>query len=324
MSAERELKELKRKIVERRALFASICLHLILFISMAFLWPSEMAYKKVRSIEAATVTLLELPKVEEKIPIPPKVKPQKPKLTPKPTKPVKLNPQIDPSEKLPKLEGHLVTYRNLKDIFLPEPSRQKIRSSDEASSEKLPDIIPHRKRSEVRELEGSLDSVKTHSVISNEAFALPPPKRSISTEDEKSRGRNSKGEGREGKEGKASNYSPSAQIGLPTERLTTKGIQPKSPAFRITGEVTGRKVVYWPPNPEAKSEETGEVELRFWVTPDGSVFNIIIKKKSGSPLLDRLAREYVEKIRFAELDRRFEPRNQWGDITIDFTRFKSQ
>lgn len=295
--------------IQRGAWFIAICLHLVLFVSMPFLWPSEFKYRKAQILEAANVTLLELPKVEEKIQKISKIKPEKIKLPPDL---IRLNPLIKPSEQLPKVEGQLIAIRNLKETFLSESSRSKSRFSGETISDRVPEFMPRLKRTESRDLEGSLDSIKTHSFSSDDTISLPIPKHSPSTENETIKGKA---------------YSASTQIMAPPERPTrreTPQVKEPPPGFSISGEVAGRKIAYQPPEPTVNVGEGSEVILRFWVTPSGDVFNISIKKKAGFPILEKLAREYIEKYKFTELDKRFEQRNQWGDIAIDFTRRKSK
>ena len=90
-------------------------------------------------------------------------------------------------------------------------------------------------------------------------------------------------------------------------------------AGEITGEIAGRKVVSWPKPPEDyKGTAGGSATIKFWVDPSGSVIRVEISKKSGSPKLDRMAREFVEQIRFAELPKNFQQRTQWGQIPISF------
>lgn len=93
--------------------------------------------------------------------------------------------------------------------------------------------------------------------------------------------------------------------------------------IQITGgEVQGREVEDWPDIPEYLGKEVGRVVLKFWVTPQGDVINVQTKLKAGDPQLEKLAKRYVEGIKFASLHKRAKQRNQWGEITIDFTKKK--
>ena len=86
------------------------------------------------------------------------------------------------------------------------------------------------------------------------------------------------------------------------------------------GTVKGRSVDYWPDIPEHPGKESGEVALKFWVTPQGNVNKVEIKTKAGDPALEKKAKEFVKAIKFAPLAKREEQKNQWGEITIDFTQ----
>jgi len=88
------------------------------------------------------------------------------------------------------------------------------------------------------------------------------------------------------------------------------------------GDVQGRMVEYWPEVPEYSGKDVGKVVLKFWVTPQGDVFNVQAKLKAGNPLLEKLAKRFVEEIKFAPLPKRAKQKNQWGEITIDFIQKK--
>jgi TonB family protein len=90
------------------------------------------------------------------------------------------------------------------------------------------------------------------------------------------------------------------------------------------GDVQGRMVEYWPEVPEYSGKDVGKVVLKFWVTPQGDVFNVQTKLKAGNPVLEKLAKRFVEEIKFAPLPKRAKQKNQWGEITIDFIQKKAQ
>ena len=107
--------------------------------------------------------------------------------------------------------------------------------------------------------------------------------------------------------------SPDEQLG-PSDEVA-------KPSFAgdISGEIAGRKVVFWPKPPEGyKGTEGGSAVIKFWVDPAGNVIRVEISKKSGNPRLDRRAKEYVEQIRFEELPQDVQKKVQWGEIPIDF------
>ncbi len=90
-------------------------------------------------------------------------------------------------------------------------------------------------------------------------------------------------------------------------------------AGEISGELAGRKVVFWPKQPGTyKGTEGGSATLKFWVDPAGSVTKVEISKKSGNPRLDTIAKEYVLQVRFEELPENVQRKAQWGEMSIDF------
>jgi TonB family protein len=87
----------------------------------------------------------------------------------------------------------------------------------------------------------------------------------------------------------------------------------------ITGDIIGRGVVFWPKQPQGyKGTASGSATIKFWVNPAGNVTRAETIKKSGDPRLDRIAEEYVRKIRFEELPENFEQKMQYGEISISF------
>lgn len=87
----------------------------------------------------------------------------------------------------------------------------------------------------------------------------------------------------------------------------------------IRGEIAGRRVIAWPKLPdEIKETQGGSTTLEITVDPAGNVINVRIIKKSGSPKLDMIAKDYVEQIRFEALPKNVQQRNQKGEIMIDF------
>ena len=86
-----------------------------------------------------------------------------------------------------------------------------------------------------------------------------------------------------------------------------------------SGDVQGRIVESWPEIPQYTGKDVGKVVLKFWVTPQGDVFNVQTKLKAGNPLLVKLAKRFVEDIKFAPLPKGAQQKNQRGEITIDFS-----
>lgn len=87
----------------------------------------------------------------------------------------------------------------------------------------------------------------------------------------------------------------------------------------IRGEVAGRKVIFWPRlSEEVKGTEGGSATLEITVGPAGNVTKVKIVKKSGNNTLDRIAIGYVKQIRFEELPKSVQQKDQRGEIIINF------
>lgn len=87
------------------------------------------------------------------------------------------------------------------------------------------------------------------------------------------------------------------------------------PVEEIKGPVAKRRVIYRPPLPQ-KIRAEGEIELKFWVLPDGTVGRIIPLKKSD-PLLEEEAIRYLKEWKFNSLP--YESRQEeWGIIPLRF------
>ena len=90
--------------------------------------------------------------------------------------------------------------------------------------------------------------------------------------------------------------------------------------YQLTGEVKGRGLKYLPAAPVSKGKDGGTVTISFTVAPSGRVQSTLIKKKAGSPLLERLAKAYASKIQFAPLAPGVTQTTQRGEITVVFRK----
>lgn len=106
---------------------------------------------------------------------------------------------------------------------------------------------------------------------------------------------------------------------LLTEEIDKKSIEEKEiePIYeKIKGPVAKRRrVVYKPPLP-TDSEAEGEIELKFWVLPDGTVGRIVALKR-GNPQLEDEAIRYLKKWKFNSLSNKTE-KEEWGIIPLRF------
>jgi TonB family protein len=70
----------------------------------------------------------------------------------------------------------------------------------------------------------------------------------------------------------------------------------------------------------SEGKDGGKVTVSFSVTPSGRVQSTVVKRKAGSPLLERLAREWAAKLKFAPLAASVAQTSQRGEITVDFRK----
>lgn len=90
----------------------------------------------------------------------------------------------------------------------------------------------------------------------------------------------------------------------------------------ISGPVSRRTILrkIKPDYPEWAEESgvEGEVQLKFWVTPEGLVSDIELIKTSGHPDFDSRAMEAVNKYIFSPLSGDEPREEQWGTITVKY------
>ncbi len=91
----------------------------------------------------------------------------------------------------------------------------------------------------------------------------------------------------------------------------------------ISGPVS-KRVIIRPVKPKypAWAEEKGvegEVELKFWVAPEGMVTSVELTRTSGYPDFDSRAMEALKKWLFSPLGKNEEQKAQWGTITIKYS-----
>ncbi len=100
-----------------------------------------------------------------------------------------------------------------------------------------------------------------------------------------------------------------------SKKPSVRGI--KRDSVGIKGPAGKRKILYKPEIPEVKIEREGEVELKFWVLPDGSVGRVLSILR-GDAELERIAINYIKQWRFNPLDEGGKTVDQWGTITVKF------
>jgi TonB family protein len=85
----------------------------------------------------------------------------------------------------------------------------------------------------------------------------------------------------------------------------------------IKGPLATRKIVERPHPPQVKVRMEGEIELTFWVLPDGMVDRVVPTIK-GDAELERIAIQYLKQWRFISLPKDQPQVEQWGTIPIKF------
>ena len=103
-------------------------------------------------------------------------------------------------------------------------------------------------------------------------------------------------------------------------RPATLGLPPSSPAnpaSHIKGPAADRRVIFQPPLPSVTVENETEIELRFWILPNGTVSRVVPLKKSD-PRLEILATNYLRNWRFNPLPPDVPSEEQWGIIPFKF------
>jgi TonB family protein len=100
-------------------------------------------------------------------------------------------------------------------------------------------------------------------------------------------------------------------------RSATVTVPAPHPAFAIKGPAAERQVIFQPPPPSVIVEAESEIELRFWILPNGAVGRVIPMKKSD-PRLEALAINYLRHWRFTPLPSDTLQDEQWGVIPFKF------
>lgn len=88
---------------------------------------------------------------------------------------------------------------------------------------------------------------------------------------------------------------------------------------QIEGPIRGRAVIYQPPPPKVEDiRNEVELQLKFWVLPDGTIGEVIPTKR-GDAILERVAIAYLKRWQFQPLPSSVPQQQVWGTIPIKFT-----
>lgn len=108
-----------------------------------------------------------------------------------------------------------------------------------------------------------------------------------------------------------------ARIMVPEQSKKPRSQGLRKDTIGIKGPAGERTILYKPEIPDVKIEREGEVELKFWVLPDGSVGSVFPLLR-GDAEFERIAINYIKQWRFNPLDEGVSTVEQWGTITIKF------
>lgn len=108
--------------------------------------------------------------------------------------------------------------------------------------------------------------------------------------------------------------------GAPSASSAAKASVALPSGYELAGEAAGRRITHMPKAIVSEGKDGGKVTVSFSVTPSGRVQSTVVKRKAGSPLLERLAREWAAKLKFAPLAASVAQTSQRGEITVDFRK----
>lgn len=103
----------------------------------------------------------------------------------------------------------------------------------------------------------------------------------------------------------------------PKEKVSPEKSLEENLRLGIRGPVATRKILERPLPPPVKVKVEAEIELTFWVLPDGRVDRAIPSVK-GDVELERIAIQYLKQWRFAPLPQDHPQGEQWGTLPIKF------
>ena len=115
--------------------------------------------------------------------------------------------------------------------------------------------------------------------------------------------------------------NPPVEVPQPEKIVPSFG-KTSGKSFEISGPVSSRSVLrrVYPEYPRSAQEMgiSGEVVIKFWVSPDGIIEKAVVEKTSGSDVLDSAATDAIKKWLFAPLGAGERKVIQWGFLTVKF------
>jgi hypothetical protein len=109
---------------------------------------------------------------------------------------------------------------------------------------------------------------------------------------------------------------PARRESAPTRPATIALPSPQVSSL-IKGPAAERQVIFQPPPPSVTVESESEIELRFWILPNGAVGRVVPVQKSD-PRLEALVINYLRHWRFTPLPFDTLQDEQWGIIPFKF------
>ncbi len=85
----------------------------------------------------------------------------------------------------------------------------------------------------------------------------------------------------------------------------------------VEGPISERRVLYRPPLPTVVSERSVQIKLKFWVSPNGVVDQIIPLERGGTHL-ETVAIQFLKRWKFEPLPSGMRQERQWGILTVKF------
>jgi TonB family protein len=114
---------------------------------------------------------------------------------------------------------------------------------------------------------------------------------------------------------------PALERPVRRETAPTRPATMTFPSPHITSPIKGpaaeRQVIFQPPAPSVTVDSESEIELRFWILPNGAVGRVVPVKKSD-PRLEAIAMNYLRHWRFNPLPSDSLQDEQWGVIPFKF------
>ncbi len=85
----------------------------------------------------------------------------------------------------------------------------------------------------------------------------------------------------------------------------------------VEGPISVRRVLYHPPLPKITAEHSVQIKLKFWVTPNGIVDQIIPIVRGGTKM-ESVAIRFLKGWKFEPLPAEVKQERQWGILTVKF------